>query len=256
MGLHGFLAKHHIQYGSPVAVEFTSVYFMLLNYWSLVASHQLAVERHQTFANFEQSQYASGEYFDQYLNHDYRPQSTAVKALFANHFLPSPADWASLKAQVMADGLYNAYRLAVAPNGSTSYIGDSTSSLHPIINRIEERQEASIGKIYYPAPYLSNDTLPYYQSAYDTDMRHVIDTYAAAQVHVDQALSMTLFLRSTIPSGLYEWKAGRTEKMTTRDLNILRHYAFQSGIKSIYYIRTFTDDESEIGANQCESCSI
>ncbi len=156
----------------------------------------------------------------------------------------------------MQDGLYNQYRLAVAPNGSTSYINDSTASLHPIINRVEERQEKMIGKIYYPAPYLSNDTMPYYRSAYDMDMRKVIDTYAAAQQHIDQSLSMTLFMRSTIPAGLYEWKNGRTDKMTTRDLNILRHYAYKRGIKSIYYIRTFTDDSDEIGANQCESCVI
>ena len=78
-----------------------------------------------------------------------------------------------------------------------------------------------IGKVYYPAPYLSNDTTPYYRSAYDTDMRSVIDTYAAAQEHVDQSLSMTLFMRSTIPAGMYEWKDGRTEKMTTRDLTSL-----------------------------------
>ena len=156
----------------------------------------------------------------------------------------------------MQDGLYNAYRLAVAPNGSTAYINDSTASLTPIVNRIEERQEKMIGKIYYPAPYLSNDTMPYYKSAYDMDMRKVIDTYAAAQQHVDQSMSLTLFMRSTIPDGLYDWKAGRTNKMTTRDLNLLRHYAYKKGIKSIYYIRTFTDDNDEIGANQCESCVI
>ncbi len=69
--------------------------------------------------------------------------------------------------------------LAVAPNGSISYINDTTASLQPIINKIEERQERKIGKIYYPAPYLSNETLPYYTSAYDLDMRKVIDTYAA-----------------------------------------------------------------------------
>ena len=28
------------------------------------------------------------------------------------------------------------------------------------------------------------------------------------------------------------------------------------GIKSIYYIRTFTDDGDEVGSNQCESCVI
>ncbi|WP_251547502.1 class 1b ribonucleoside-diphosphate reductase subunit alpha [Limosilactobacillus caecicola] len=256
MGLHGYLAKHHIQYGSPVALEFTSVYFMLLNYWTLVASNEIATERHETFADFDKSAYADGSYFDKYVTKDWGPQSETVKELFKGIFIPGIEDWQKLKQTVMENGLYNAYRLAVAPNGSTSYIGDSTSSLHPIINKIEERQEKMIGKIYYPAPYLSNDTMPYYKSAYDTDMRSVIDTYAAAQEHVDQSLSMTLFMRSTIPEGLYEWKNGRTNKMTTRDLNILRHYAYQKGIKSIYYIRTFTDDQDEIGANQCESCVI
>ena len=185
MGLHGFLAKHHIMYGSPVALEFTSVYFMLLNYWTLVASNEIAQEKGETFANFERSAYADGSYFDKYLTKDWGPKSATVKELFAGFFIPTPDDWQELKQRVQESGLYNAYRLAVAPNGSTSYIGDSTSSLHPIINRIEERQEKMIGKVYYPAPYLSNDTMPYYRSAYDTDMRSVIDTYAAAQEHVD-----------------------------------------------------------------------
>ncbi|MCB7112558.1 hypothetical protein, partial [Agathobacter rectalis] len=69
------------------------------------------------------------------------PKSATVKQLFEGIFIPGIKDWQELKAAVQKDGLYNAYRLAVAPNGSTSYIGDSTSSLHPIINRIEERQE-------------------------------------------------------------------------------------------------------------------
>lgn len=256
MGLHSFLAKHHIQYGSPVAIEFTGVYFMLLNYWSLVASNEIARERHETFHNFAKSAYADGSYFDQYVEKDWGPQSDVVKELFKGIFIPGIDDWKALKSAVMKDGLYNEYRLAVAPNGSTSYINDSTASLTPIINRIEERQEKMIGKIYYPAPFLSNDTMPYYISAYDMDMRKVIDTYAAAQKHVDQSMSLTLFMRSTIPERLYEWKNGRTDKMTTRDLNILRHYAYKKGIKSIYYIRTFTDDNDEIGANQCESCVI
>lgn len=63
-------------------------------------------------------------------------------------------------------------------------------------------------------------------------------------------------MRSTIPVGLYEWKDGRTDKMTTRDLSILRNYAFRKGIKSLYYVRTFTDNNGEVGANQCESCVI
>ena len=256
MVLHAYLAKNQIEYGSPEALEFTSVYFMLLNYWTLVASNKIAKERKVTFDNFENSKYADGSYFDTYLNQEFAPKNARVKELFDGIFIPTKSDWTSLKENVMKYGLYHQNRLAVAPNGSISYINDTTASLHPIINRIEERQERKIGKIYYPAPYLSNETLPYYKSAYDTDMRKVIDTYAAAQQHVDQGMSLTLFMRSTIPTGLYEWKNGRTDKMTTRDLSILRNYAHYKGVKSIYYVRTFTDDASEVGANECESCSI
>ncbi len=40
-GLHSFLAKNHIYYGSPESIEFTGVYFMLLNYWTLMAPIKL-----------------------------------------------------------------------------------------------------------------------------------------------------------------------------------------------------------------------
>ncbi|MDR0199909.1 MAG: class 1b ribonucleoside-diphosphate reductase subunit alpha [Streptococcaceae bacterium] len=253
MGLHSYFAKNHMHYGSPESIEFTSIYFMLLNYWTLVESNAIARERGVKFDGFEKSKYASGEYFEKYLTGKFQP-SELTKALFDGIFIPSEKDWQKLSDAVKSDGLYHQNRLAVAPNGSISYINDTSSSIHPIINRIEERQEKKIGKIYYPAAYLSTDTIPYYQSAYDTDMRKVIDVYAAATEHVDQGLSLTLFLRSDMPDGLYEWKTGN--KQTTRDLNILRNYAFHKGIKSIYYVRTFTDDGAEVGANQCESCVI
>ncbi|WP_338215908.1 class 1b ribonucleoside-diphosphate reductase subunit alpha [Lacticaseibacillus salsurivasis] len=256
MGLHTYFALNHMAYGDEEALDFTNVYFLLLNYYSLKASNKIAAERGQVFHNFAASKYADGSYFDKYLTEDFAPKTAKVKALFADIHVPTAEDWAALKAAVMKDGLYHQNRLAVAPNGSISYINDTSASLQPIVNRIEDRQEKKIGTIYYPAPGLSNDTLPYYKSAYDIDMRKEIDVYAAAQAHVDQSMSLTLFMRSTIPAGLYPWKEGRTEKMTTRDLNILRNYAHHKGIKSIYYIRTYTDDQEEIGSNACESCSI
>lgn len=256
MGLHGYLAKNHIYYGSPDAIQFTSVYFMLLNYWTLKTSNQIAKERHETFYNFKKSEYADGSYFDKYISKYWGPTRKRVQELFSGIFIPDENDWKQLKASVMKYGIYNQNRMAVAPNGSISYINDTTASIHPIIDRIEERYESKTGKIYYPAPYLSNDTLPYYQSAYDVDMRKVIDTYAAAQQHVDQSLSMTMFMRSTLPKGVYEWKDPKHPKMSTRDLNILRNYAYYKGIKSIYYVRTFTDDKQTIGANECKSCEI
>lgn len=254
MGLHSFLAKNQIEYGSEESIEFTDLYFTLLNYWTLVASNKIAKKRQVTFHNFDQSAYADGTYFDKYTDSDPKFKSNKVKQLFDGIAIPTKEDWQNLKAAVQEDGLYHQNRLAVAPNGSISYINDTSASLHPITRLIEERQEKKIGKIYYPAPYLSNETLPYYTSAYDMDMRKVIDVYAAAQKHIDQGMSLTLFMRSEIPEGLYEWK--KETKQTTRDLNILRNYAFYKGIKSIYYVRTFTEDETEVGSNQCESCVI
>lgn len=255
MGLHTYFAKNQMEYGFPESIEFTDVYFMLLNYWTLVESNNIAKERKETFYNFEKSDYANGSYFDTYINEPVLPSSDKVKALFGNIDVPTAEDWTALKASIQEHGLYHQNRLAVAPNGSISYINDTSASIHPITRLIEERQEKKIGKIYYPAPHLSNESMPYYTSAYDMDMRKVIDVYATAQKHVDQGMSMTLFMRSEMPEGLYEWKKD-TNKQTTRDLNILRHYAFHKGIKSIYYVRTFTDDAEEIGSNQCESCVI
>ena len=254
MGLHSYLAKHHIEYGSPESVEFTNIYFMLMNYWTLVESNNIARERQETFVGFEKSKYADGSYFDKYVTGQYVPKSDRIKELFDGHFIPQAKDWEELRELVKKDGLYHQNRLAVAPNGSISYINDCSASIHPITQRIEERQEKKIGKIYYPANGLSTDTIPFYTSAYDMDIRKVIDVYAAATEHVDQGLSLTLFLRSELPKEIYEWKT--ENKQTTRDLSILRNYAFNKGIKSIYYIRTYTDDGEEVGSNQCESCVI
>ena len=259
MGLHTFLAMNQIEYGSQESLDFTSVYFMLLNYWTLFESNKIAKDCHETFFNFEKSKYADGSYFDKYVEQDWGPKTDKIKKIFAdaNISIPSKQDWADLKANVQKDGLYNQNRLAVAPTGSISYINDTSASLQPITWLVEERQEKKNGKLYYPAPHMSNETIPYYKSAYDTDMRKVIDVYAAAQEHVDQGMSLTLFMRSTIPDGLYEWKAPSEEgKQTTRDLTILRNYAYYKGIKSLYYVRTFTDDNDEIGVNECESCTI
>lgn len=256
MGLHTAFAINQIEYGSPESLEFTDAYFRALNYYSLLASCQIAREKGERFHRFEESKYADGSYFERYIAQDFHFESEKVAQIFADIQMPTQNDWSELSRLVQEYGLYHRNRLAIAPTGSISYINETSASLHPITQRIEHRQEKTVGAIYYPAPYLSNETMSYYISAFDLDQRKIIDVYAAAQPHIDQGMSLTLFMRSTLPEGLYEWKRGRTNKMTTRDLNILRNYAFSKGIKSLYYVRTYTDDEEMIGANACESCMI
>ncbi len=259
MGLHTALAVHQIHYGSAEALEFTDAYFRTLRYYALAASNKLAVEKGTSFFEFEKSRYADGSYLqEKYIDQpEFVFTSEKNKDIFKHIPVPTCADWARLNQRIVDTGLYNAYLTTIAPTGSISYINEASSSIHPIVQLIENRQEENIGSVYYPAPHLSEETLPYYTSAYDTDMRLVIDTYATAQQHVDQGMSLTLFMRSVIPEGLYEWKKGGTNNMTTRDLNKLRNYAWTKGIKSIYYVRTHTgDDSKEITVNECESCLI
>lgn len=256
MGLHTALALHHIHYGSPEALEFTDAYFLALNYYSLLASHKIAIEKGETFFEFDESTYADGSYFNQYLKNNFTFQSKKVADIFSNIHLPTVEDWENLKEAVMRDGIYHRNRLAIAPNGSISYINETSASLHPITQLVENRQEKKVGSIFYPAPYLSNDTIDYYTTAYDIDQRKIIDTYAIAQKHIDQGMSLTLFMRSKLPEGLYEWKNKGQLNLTTRDLNRLRNYAWAKGIKSLYYIRTYTEDDEFQSVNKCEACMI
>src|SRR5690606_34720228 len=74
MNLHGYLAKSFIMYESTEALDFANTFFMMMNYYSLEASMEIAKERERTFTGFEKSAYADGTYFDKYLRRDYLPQ--------------------------------------------------------------------------------------------------------------------------------------------------------------------------------------
>ena len=243
MNLHGYLAKERIFYGSEEGVDFTNMYFYTVTYHALRASNMIATERGETFAGFDKSKYASGEYFDKYTDKVWEPATEKVRGLFADAgiHIPTQKDWQDLKKRVMDTGIYNAYLQAVPPTGSISYINNSTSSIHPIASKIEIRKEGKIGRVYYPAPYMNNDNLEYYQDAYEVGYEKIIDTYAAATQHVDQGLSLTLFFPDTA---------------TTRDINKAQIYAWKKGIKTIYYIRLRQMALEGTEVEGCVSCSL
>ncbi|KFF70278.1 ribonucleotide-diphosphate reductase subunit alpha [Pectobacterium brasiliense] len=243
MNLHGYLAKERIFYGTEEAVDFTNIYFYTVAFHAIRASNALAIERNQRFSGFELSKYATGEYFDKYIEQIWEPTTTRARELFeqAGIHIPTQQDWAALRESVMAHGIYNQNLQAVPPTGSISYINHSTSSIHPIVSRIEIRKEGKIGRVYYPAPYMNNDNLEYYQDAYEIGPQKIIDTYAAATQHVDQGLSLTLFFRDTA---------------TTRDINKAQIYAWTKGIKTIYYIRIRQMALEGTEVQGCVSCAL
>lgn len=259
MSLHAYFAKNQMFYGSPESIEFTGMYFQLLRYYAFKASNTIAKEKKQKFFEFDKSEYANGLFFERYMPRVKfaKDLSPKVAELFKDIELPTAEDYAELQASIEANGLYHAYLMAVAPTGSISYVNEATASIHPIVQKIEKRSEGKRGDVFYPSPYLETG-LPFYESAYKIDQRKVIDVYAEAQKHVDQALSMTLFMDADRGKDLYEWKKGTKgeESLTTRDINILRNYAWTKGIKSIYYVRTYRSDGEVGSVNECESCSI
>jgi ribonucleoside-diphosphate reductase alpha chain len=243
MNLHGYLARERIFYGSEEGVDFTNMYFYTVTYHAIRASNLIATERNQSFKGFEKSKYASGEYFDKYIQQEWAPATDKVRGLFetAGIHIPTREDWLELKDLVMAHGMYNQNLQAVPPTGSISYINHSTSSIHPIVSKIEIRKEGKIGRVYYPAAFMNNDNLDYYQDAYEIGPEKIIDTYAAATQHVDQGLSLTLFFRDTA---------------TTRDINKAQIYAWKKGIKTIYYIRLRQMALEGTEVQGCVSCAL
>ncbi len=235
MNLHGFLAKHKIAYESDEAKDFCRTFFMMMNYYSLEASMNIARAQGVTFAGFERSDYANGTYFERYIRTDYRPVTDKVKLLFDGMQIPTTEDWQNLKESVQRHGLYHAYRLAIAPTQSISYIQNATSSVMPIVEPIETRTYAN-STTYYPMPFMNRDNFFFYKSAYQMDQFKVLDVIAEIQAHVDQGISTVLHVNSDV---------------TTKQLARYYIYAAKKGLKSLYYTRT-----NRLSVEECISCSV
>jgi ribonucleoside-diphosphate reductase alpha chain len=243
MNLHGFFGKNFMNYGDEESVDFTNIYFYTVLFQALKASNEMAIETESPFDGFEKSKYATGEFFDKYLNQTWAPASQKVQSIFdeAGISIPNRDDWDKLAKSVMKHGLYNQNLQAVPPTGSISYINNSTSSIHPIASRIEIRKEGKLGRVYYAAPHMTDENIEYYKDAYEIGPEKIIDVYAAASQHVDQGLSLTLFFKDTA---------------TTRDVNKAQIYAWKKGIKTIYYIRIRQDALEGTEVENCVSCQL
>lgn len=235
MNLHGYLAKNKIAYESAEAKEFARTFFMMLNYYSIEKSMEIAKEKGETFKDFDKSDYANGTYFEKYETTDYSPVTEKVQQLFEGIHIPTKEDWTSLKEQVQKNGLYNSYRLAIAPTQSISYVQNATSSVMPIVSQIESRTYAN-ATTYYPMPYLSKDTFWYYKSSYDMNQFKLIDLIAEIQEHIDQGISTILYVNSDI---------------STRELARYYIYAHKKGLKSLYYTRT-----RKLSVEECVACTV
>lgn len=235
MNLHGHLVSSGIRYGSKESIEFIDTFMEALNYYSLKASMEIAKIKKETFYRYEDSDYASGAYFEKYINKETTELAPIVLNALGTTPIITKEMWQQLKVDVEKYGLFHSYRLAIAPTGSISYIRSCTASISPVTERIEVRDYAD-SRTIYPMPFLTNDNEHLYEEAYEIDAYSMIDLYATAQKHVDQGISMTLYV---------------TDKWTTEQLARLYIYAWMRGIKSVYYVRQRLQTIEE-----CVACQI
>ena len=212
-GYHHLLAKRGIAWESEAHLELADKLFETINYAAIAASCDLAAEK-GACATFEGSEWQSGEYF--------------IKRGYTSE------KWQELAQRVKAQGMRNAYLLAIAPTSSTSIIAGTTAGIDPVMNKFfyEEKKGNMLPRC---APELNAQTFWLYKSAHDLDQTWSIRAAGLRQRHIDQAQSMNLYI---------------TNDYTMRGVLSLYLLAWRCGVKTIYYVRS-----KSLEVKECVSCS-
>ena len=243
MNLHGALAHHGIEYGSDEALALWDRYMAKVTFHAMLTSTDIA-RVHGEHDYFDGSEYATGKWFNRKITPWFEDGKNLAFGIGELH-APTMEDWHHLQLEVYKNGMANAYLQAIPPTGSISYINHSTASIHPVVAPIEIGKEGRTGRVYYPAPHMTEDNVHLFKDAYQLGYEKLIDTYAVSTYWVDQGSSCTLFFPDTA---------------TTRDVDRARIYAWRKGIKTIYYIRVrqraLEGTGVETAADYCEACQL
>ncbi|MEU5515872.1 ribonucleoside-diphosphate reductase subunit alpha [Streptomyces griseoaurantiacus] len=180
---------------------------------------------------------------------------TARGVLHPDHYdveLSWPERWAALRRRIAVTGMRNALLLAIAPTATIASIAGVHECVEPQVSNLFKRETLS-GEFLQVNPYLVADLkrlgrwdadtrealreangsvegltwLPeevrrLYRTAWELPQRALIDMAAARTPFLDQAQSLNLFL----------------ETPTIGKLSSMYAYAWKSGLKTTYYLRS------------------
>lgn len=270
MNLHGAFAYHHMYYGDEESLDLTNMYFYVVTYHAIRTSNLIAKEKGESFDGFAESKYASGEFFNKFINPEdagmFQPRTAKVREIFKDIFIPTNEDWEKLARAVKKHGMYNQNLQAVPPTGSISYINNSTSSIHPVAvpgALVESRKEGKLGVVYTPsAEAEGNEQYFIGTDMYTIDPKKVIDVYSISQFYVDQGQSLTLGYPSSsttkviVQSILYAYSKGKPKSKELDDRGVLLQKFPQGEIKSLYYVRVLNENLEGLSNQECVSCSL
>lgn len=268
MNLAGAFVENQMYFGDEESLDLTNVYFYVVLYHALRTSNLIAKEKGETFDGFENSSYASGEFFERYTNpqHVFAPQTEKVRRIFEenNIFIPTAEDWAELAENVKQYGIYNQNLQAIPPTGSISYVNHSTPSTLPVTSTIlEKRTEGKLGSVYVPN-YAAEGNEEFYSghNMFEIDPKVVIDVNSVIQYYVDQSISLTLGYKSTVTTKdvtkniLYAFSKGKSSKKVADErAEVLAKFP-AAEIKTLYYVRVNNVGLAGVEDMECVSCAL
>ncbi|MGW0941594.1 ribonucleoside-diphosphate reductase subunit alpha [Streptomyces sp. NPDC002623] len=180
---------------------------------------------------------------------------TARGVLHPDHYgveFTWPERWAALRTRIAATGLRNSLLLAIAPTATIASIAGVYECIEPQVSNLFKRETLS-GEFLQVNSYLVNELkelgvwdartrealresngsvqefawIPaevraLYRTAWEIPQRGLIDMAAARTPYLDQAQSLNLFL----------------ETPTIGKLSSMYAYAWKSGLKTTYYLRS------------------
>jgi len=256
LGLMGFqdaLAHCGISYASEQAVEFADRSMEAISYFAILASSDLARER-GTYLSYKGSKWDRG----------LLPLDT-IGLLEQERGEPvlmdqsSTMDWQIVRDAVAQHGMRNSNVMAIAPTATISTIVGVTQSIEPtykhlfaksnlsgdfvhlnihLVNELKERglwnadmlekfkyYDGSLGDI----PDLPQDIKERYATSFEIEPKWLIECASRRQKWIDMGQSLNLYMGN--PNG--------------RKLDEMYRLAWQSGLKTTYYLRTLSATQVE-----------
>ncbi|HEX4811520.1 MAG TPA: ribonucleoside-diphosphate reductase subunit alpha [Nonomuraea sp.] len=182
----------------------------------------------------------------------YADTRAAGGVLHPDHYVPGTPAWDALRAKIAVTGLRNSLLIAIAPTATIASIAGCYECIEPQVSNVFKRETLS-GEFLQVNRYLvadleargrwtpetrdaikradgsvqsvpgiPDDLKRLYRTAWELPQKALIDLAAARQPYVDQSQSLNLFMAAP----------------TIGKLSSMYAYAWKSGLKTTYYLRS------------------
>jgi ribonucleoside-diphosphate reductase alpha chain len=219
MGLHDYLVKNKMTYENLDEIEKISE---IIELNAARQSVELA-KKYGSFLAFPESDWANGEQTKHFASHSKNPEV-----------------WYELQKDIDMYGIRNSQLTSPAPTTSTSIYQEASATFLPVYDLFYDEGNKN-GDLPVAAKFLKEFPNGYGLNVRQRDAKEIIDVAERLQRFIDTGISMELMFDQNKP----DFKA--------KDLYDAIHYAFDKGLKTIYYIRGVKKNESLEVA--CEGCT-